>query len=280
LGDGVKLLFGCTVADGLPAYVADPLLGFLDYWKESERLLHAAIQGISMLTAMPKAVEALAKAGRLGESDPYSESLEKARAAADFAEKERARGFPLLHAHALVGAWGAFEAAVEDTVVGILVNEPAALGNEALARVRVPVAEFELLDKEDRMRLLLTEAQRSRASGRGGVDVFESLLEFVGLSGSVEPAVKDTIWELHHVRNVIVHRGSRADRRLVRDCPWMGLKVGDKVIVTHEALGKYTKALCEYTLVVARRMRKHYGIDFDPAIDGPDAAQADQPVIG
>jgi hypothetical protein len=56
--------------------------------------------------------------------------------------------------------WGAFEAAVEDTVVNLLMNESDFLQNEAFAKVRVPLAEFEALENEERMRRLVDEVGR------------------------------------------------------------------------------------------------------------------------
>lgn len=67
------------------------------------------------------------------------------------------------------------------------------------------------------------------------------------------------------MRNAIVHRGSVIDRHLVDSCPWMAVKIGDKVIVTHEALARYQKALGKYTLTVINRLRARYGIDATPA---------------
>ncbi len=65
-------------------------------------------------------------------------------------------------------------------LVGILMNEPHHLKEPSFAKVRVPLTEFEALDKEDRMRLLVEEINRSSPLGqKNGIGAFESLLEEV-----------------------------------------------------------------------------------------------------
>ena len=45
--------------DDIPRYVARPLQGFLDYQKESMRLLHMSMGGIRMITSVPHSLEVL-----------------------------------------------------------------------------------------------------------------------------------------------------------------------------------------------------------------------------
>ncbi len=254
--------------NSLPEYVSTPLQGFIDYTKESTRLLHMSMQGMSMITKLPQAVKVLEKTDHaaytpeeaLKRKEQYGRELEAIEAQAEFADRELKHGFPLLHAHTLVGLWGALEAALEDLVVGMLMNEPDLLRSELFSKVRVPLAEFESLEKEQRMRLLVEEVGRGHGLGKkAGVDGFETLLASVGLSGGIDAEIKKIIWEVSHVRNVIVHRGSVADRRLVESCPWMSLKAGGKITVAHEALWRYEKALVKYLTTVIYRARARYG---------------------
>ena len=79
---------------------------------------------------------------------------------------------------------------------------------------------------------------------------------------------------MHHIRNVIVHRASLADRRLVQNCPWLGLKLGDKVLVTHQSLGAYGEALAKYVLTILERACLRYGVDLKKRLAEPDASKA------
>jgi hypothetical protein len=261
----------------IPAYALDPLQGFLDYWENSRRLLDLSIEGLTILKDVPSILEGvrqqnehirtarkMLKDSTIVEPPPEElllEMIKNAQAKADFSEKEIKSGFPLLHAQTLVGAWGALEAAIEDMLVGILVNELQHLQQEAFGRIRVPLAEFEGLDKEERMRFLIEEINRSDSlSRKNGVDAFEALLEKFLLSGALNAEVKKTLWEINHIRNVIVHRNSLADRRLVKSCQWLKLKVGDRVIVVHDQLERYGQALSGYVKTIIGRLENRYKV--------------------
>jgi hypothetical protein len=184
---------------------------------------------------------------------------------AEFSKTEREQGFPLLHAYTLVSVWGALEAAIEDMLVGVLLNEPAVLANDELAKTKIDLATFELLNKEERMRFLLSEIQRKPASGLAqGINSFENVLKVFGLSGPVDDDIKKELWELNHLRNLIVHRASRADLRFVQACPAMNLSVGDLVIVRHERYRDYIQAVAGYVQTIVRRLSARY----DPAGQG------------
>lgn len=247
-----------------PAWAARPFRQFLAYAGESRRIMHMSETGIRMLRAVPKAVDALAVllTKEESESQEHIDEVERAAEIASFAEAECARGFPLLHAHHLVGLWGALEAAFEDVQIAFLLNDPRALTAEPFTRIKIPLAEFESTEREDRMRILSREFQRMVGlERRQGCERFEALLEPLGLSGRVTPECKRLIYEMQQVRNVLVHRGGISDRRLVEACPWMNLKVGDPVLVTWSGLSSYESALTEYITEVTCRIGKRFGID-------------------
>jgi hypothetical protein len=216
------------------------------------------------IQAKPRLIEMLGQGSDTGIAAEKKTQLERAQAEAELAHRESKTGFPLLHAHTLVGVWGAFEAAIEDTVVNVLMSQPDLLRNEVFAKVRIPLAEFETLDKEERIRRLIDELERGPSLGkRQGVYAFEMLLVPVKLASDTNPDPKKTIWEMYHVRNVIVHRGFIADKKLVEACPWLGLKVGDPITVTHESFMRYGDALREYGSTIIRRLGKRCDADVD-----------------
>jgi hypothetical protein len=256
--------------DQIPRYVANPLLEFLEYQKQSMRILHMCMSGISMQTHMPHTLRVLEETDHarrteeeaLQRKKEYQRELTIAEMRAQFATKECESGFPLLHAQSLVGLWGAFEAAVEDALVGMLLNEPGLIQSETFSKIRVSLAEFETLEREERMQYLLQELKRGQSLGRmQGVDAFEMLFQQVKLSGQVNPDTKKSVWEMHHLRNTIVHRKSLADRRLIQNCPWLGLKVGGRVVTDHESLGKYSHALGDYLMTIIYRLGEKYEVD-------------------
>lgn len=248
-----------------PAYALEPMERFTEYSESANTLLYLSMRAISMTRGVPKMFEVIASVGREAagwDEQAHKTALEKMKNDADFAAKECDTHFPLLHEFTLVGMWGAFEAAIEDLVVAILCNEPELLRADPFSKIRIPLADFETLEREDRMRILLRELQRSfRSDQRQGVKAFESILGTVALSGEVKPADREGIWEMNHARNVIVHRGSCADRTFVAACPKLGLKIGDRIQITDHLLGRYVGSLGRYAVEIIYRIGTRYGVD-------------------
>lgn len=244
----------------LPPWLAESLWGIATYFDELNKVLLISVHGNKMVQAFPKLCDLAAKEEQDAQADQrdYELFMPEIRARAEFAKNEDARGHPTLHAHALVGAWSAIEAGIEDICVGFLLNEPAFLKREVFSNVKIRLADFELLDKEERVRFLLGEVERQSAIHRQGVDRFESLLEPFGFSGQVPDEIKKAVFACHHIRNVIVHRRSIADRKIVDACPWLNLRIGEPILVTADDFCKYHHYLWEYFEVVVMRLAVHF----------------------
>ena len=218
-------------------------------------LVHLHMSAVSRLIGIP---------GFLKEAfyEPEeSEWLISARKEAERAKDEASRGFPLLHAHSLLGLWSALEALVEDVAVAWLIAKPDTLQRSEFAKIRVPIAEFQLLSIEDQMSYLIAEVQRDlRTEQRSGVARFERLLDAIGMGGSTPKEVGKAIYEAQQVRNVIAHRGGAADRRLVEACPWLGLKPGQPLAVSHKKFVYYLRAIHIYVVELINRFRAFEGM--------------------
>ena len=177
---------------------------------------------------------------------------------ATFAAEEKMRGFPVLRAQSLVAYWSTFEACIEDLCIGFLLNEPRFLSAPAFARVKIDVATYESFDTEERMRFVLGEAEQRNVSHCYGAERFERLLEPFGFAGPVDDVMKKDLRALHHIRNVLVHRRGVVDRRLVEACPWLNFNVGEEIKIDAEKYDRYTNALAQYLLALARRFQAHY----------------------
>lgn len=240
-----------------------PFAVFIDHSQEASIILGLSIDGISKLTMMPAQVKWLERNDPdLGARSDAGESarLRAARKWAEFADIQARRGFPLLYAQAVVSLWGELEALVEDFIGVWFLNMPGALKIEQVARVKVPLAEFESLDQDERVRLLVHELEDSlRASLKAGTSRFEVLFDTIGLSGQVPSGIKRDLFEMNQVRNVIVHKASVADRRLAESCPWMGVKPGASLRVGKNDMARYDHAVHEYVLSLINRVRVSLG---------------------
>ena len=213
-----------------------------------------------MLRGVPNAVEVLAKfrPGTFGEQSPQ-DALQRAKKDAEFANSEIERGFPALHAHAVVAIWGALEASIEDLLVAWVLNKPEVLQNEAFAKLKVSLGDFLWLEREEQARLLIRELERA-SSQRRGIERFESLLQAIGQSGSIDEGVRKSLFEMFQVRNVLVHRAGSADRRIAEACPWLNLTVGAPVLLDHQAFRRYVSSVDAYIANVMERVFEPFGI--------------------
>lgn len=251
------------MADKIPDYAHQPLIRCFRSAYTMGRLLHLSIWGLGIISKRPEMVRRLItltqEAGQIVTVELNSE-LEQATEDAEFTSKEKDQGFPLLHAHTLVGVWAALESGIEDTLVGILCNEPAVLRTPALAKIQIPLSRYQELDDEERMRFLLSKLQQDQASGSiQGVNLFENLLSVFNLSGPVNSSTSEAMWKMSNLRNIVVHRDSRADRRFVENCPAMNLKIGDRVIIDHDTFASTTSEAMNYVMVLVGRLATRYG---------------------
>lgn len=180
-----------------------------------------------------------------------ADRIEHAREIETLAQAEVKADFPLLHSAAAVLIWGALEAAFRDFFVRWLVTHPSSLSVPEFKNIRVRVAEYESFEGEDRMRFLAGVLEREfAASLKPGVGRFECLLRPLGIVPNVSKDVRRNLSELASVRNVIVHRASVADSRLLELCPWLGLKQGDLIIIGRTTFDRYERAASEYAAAV------------------------------
>ena len=125
------------------------------------------------------------------------------------------------------------------------------LSVEAVRKIRVSIGEYEALDTNEPYLYLVDLLQREvSAPLKSGINRFETLLEPFGLSGEVAADLRKTLFELNQVRNIIVHRGSVADRKFVNSCPWLGLQIGQSVRVCPRDFARYFVAVLNYAIVV------------------------------
>jgi hypothetical protein len=255
-------------------YAFKPLRDFVEFLISSLKITHFSTRGMTMLLNSPKMnqrlIDLTEQTGRVV-SEGLRSDLEESLRDAAFIEQERKKGFSTLNAYGVVGCWGAFEAAVEDTVVAILCHEPLLLKKEPFSKIKLPLSKFENLDRDERMRLIVTEVTRTQLATGHGASAFEPLLGLFDLSGDIARDTKKILWEMNHVRNVIVHRNSHADARLVEECPWLGLKSGDIIYVDAEKFIAYTDALIEYVRILNERLTVRYPSG-TPTIEESDTA--------
>ena len=116
------------------------------------------------------------------------------------------------------------------------------------------------MDDEEKAHYLVGLVEQNAAAPlKRGVNRFECLLELLGLGGPIDEKVRDAIFEMQQVRNVIVHRRGIADTRFCRSCPSFQLSPSGRVMVSHPMWEKYHRATLEYFIEIMCRTADKFG---------------------
>jgi len=200
---------------------------------------------------------------KLTEEQEARSRIKIAEERAKFAQMEIDSGFAIVNSHVVAALWGSEEAFLHNFACQWLMNRPESLLKEPWSNLRVRVGEYEKLDPEAKVEYLFEMLEQSLGSNlKQGINRFESIFHVLGLSGSVEKTVKDSIFELQQIRNVVVHKRGIADRRLCTACPWLDLQPGQRVLVSSEMINRYSMALLKYTMQAKQRV-----VDFFRMLD-------------
>lgn len=186
--------------------------------------------------------------------------VEKAVASLAVAKEEAAAGFPSLFKMAVVRLCSILETMVDDFAVGMLCVHPELRRVEAVAKLKGALVEFIALDHAEQAEYLLEALQHElKTTFKQGVGKFESVLSALALGGAVDESVRRTLLELFETRNAIIHRDGAADARIVKNCPWLGLKLGDPIRVTYTQYNRYSMAAGWYVMDLLGRMNAYHG---------------------
>jgi len=242
-----------------PEIEQDRVLAQLEHVGEIHRSLWLSKQAILRMVSLGDQMKAaLAYRREFPEEgkDP-AELEERARRAdemAALAKSEVESDFPILHGQTAVSLWGMFEAILEDFCIEWMESYPRALDNPQICRLKLPLVQFINMNKREQCRVILHELQRATGVElAAGVTVAEKTLDVFGLVPTVEPDLRRNIFELHQVRNVVVHRGGIADKKFVDACPWTGIVTSARIQLGTEDYRRYAGSVDQYLSAVVRK---------------------------
>jgi len=244
----------------LKRWAASPFQNVIEHLRDSTAFAETVSFGIANMGRLALAEELFQELDKLCDptAPPNQESqdrLEDLRRRSQAAREQLDNGLPLLHSQLSIGIWSVVEAAMDDFIVAWLCNVPESLLRDEFGRVRFTINEFEQLDRESRMQVVVEEFKRTiRSDSKLGVERFEALLKPIGLSGSVDENDRRDIFELSQMRNAILHRGSRADKKLKAACPWISAQPGEKIVLLREDSDRYVRAVTNYLKAVIHRV--------------------------
>jgi hypothetical protein len=172
-----------------------------------------------------------------------------------YAQDQQEQGFPQLWAFAAIRLWGILEVALDDLAVGRLRSMSPETATQVVSGIRGPLLEFASASPDDQADILTAELKReTKASLQRGLARFEVVLSALNLGGGAHESVRRTLLELQAVRNNLTHRSATIDKRLAAQCPWLDLRIGEKLRLTPRHFQRYRVAASWYLAELARRV--------------------------
>jgi hypothetical protein len=176
---------------------------------------------------------------------------------------------PYLVGIAVIRLWSILEVAADELALHLLKTLPKVRQNDAVRKLKGSLIDFVNLSPEDQAQQLLKQLKDDlKANLKAGITHFEDVFNALGVGDSVEPTVKNTLFELSEVRNVLTHRTGIVDSRLVNNCPQLKVKLGDKLILANHHLYAYVGAASWYiNELYCRQVKAESGQDICNAED-------------
>lgn len=234
-----------TLAE-LPAWLALPyrhcFLGITD----EGRFQRLAAAGLNAVQQKPELMKVLSAVGH-PKVDIDEQSMKEAEDDAGWVEAEAQRDHPILHARSSVALWSHLEVFSEDLAVAWLLNREDAWNAETIQDLKISVATFERLDRDERARHVISEVQKKEKSElKGGLAPITLVLEKLNIAPELGDNVRKALHELRQVRNAIMHRGGRADRRLREGCTDVPWAIGQRIMISEDLFWWYYQAALHF----------------------------------
>lgn len=246
-----------------PPWFPQIMYNFVAEYKSLGQILRLTTGAISFLKLTPDMLKEL---DALDASIPKKqfplEIIQKAEHMSTLAEKEISSDFPLIRGQTAVGLWAILEATMLDIAASWIYHDRNTLGSESISKIRIRVSDYDRMNRRDRAEYLVEQLQKDLGfNEKQGVSRFESLLSNFYKTEELPPLLRKTLFELSQVRNAIVHRAYRTDRLLIKCCPWLHLKKGERLQVTGDMLSRYFSAVGLYIEWTCYSASRHFGND-------------------
>lgn len=224
-------------------------------------LVHAAAHAMWIMPNMPFVVQAEHEKERPVDEGTAAHRESELRDIVETATKSVKlieTEFRLLYVLGSVWTWASVEALVEDLVLdGIRHSRPEDLAPR-LKGLKVSADIALAGDLDGLVRAVYREWEAKQGSSAGATQ-FEHVLALAGLDGAVPASVGRAVFELGHVRNVLLHRGGIVDAAFVGACPWVDATAGSEIRVTHHRFEEYAFAVMHYVALLRVRIADAFG---------------------
>lgn len=148
----------------------------------------------------------------------------------------------------LVGAWAIIEAAFDDLIIKILLNDPEATNKlEGAGIKRIPNDSYKTEKWAKKTYLKMESKAKDQAKGFV-VETHKKILEIFGIKLEFPNDRARTIEELNQVRNCILHNQGAIDEKAINVCPRLTKYLGMPIPATDPLFTIALHILLNYTI--------------------------------
>jgi hypothetical protein len=217
--------------------------------------LRQASKASETLDLIRRANEALEREDHpLNDPAKFNEFRDKAQKLQTWAAQAQP-GFPYLYELLLIRLWCILENLIEQLATARLHHISALDQHEALAKLKVSILDYLALDQVEKRSYLYEELCKTIGTKeRRGAGKYEAVLAAVGLSGPLADLPSRMLLEASVVRNLVIHKGGRVDRRSEKACPWLSTTFGSRIRLDPRSFYRYALAVRWYIQEIDRRL--------------------------
>jgi hypothetical protein len=161
--------------------------------------------------------------------------------------------FNLLCGNTLVALCGGLESLVKDVVAASLLEDERLVERLRDQKLRISVSDALASDAEERARFIVDILYTEEGAKLGQAERFMRLLKSINRDTDVklDDNGRNNINEAFEIRNAIVHRGSRFDRRLKLKMPHFDQAVGTPIDVGETRFRAYRNSIMQFSGEIA-----------------------------
>lgn len=174
--------------------------------------------------------------------------MKQAQSDSAFAAQEAKTGFKTICTHSAVAIWAAIETAIEQTLLNHIRTLPDSKAMMAAIAPSLSTDKLQTSSEADLRKLL--------RRWEGALDEPDSIqravhmLAAMKLKMSLPEEVRRCLAEMGEVRNAVLHRGGVVDEWFVLKCPWVGLRLGDALVVDEAKLEAFIDAAHKFSVAL------------------------------
>lgn len=235
--------------------VRQRLIQLLNDLTDVRDLFYMTIDGLHMVSTRKNSLKVLIKTSKSKEEvEELEAELESAERDAGLYKKHEDDNFTNVTEMYVVYLWGKVDNLIKDVLTEYIDLDDFSKYDKIPA-INLPLAVLSMTDREKKYYIISQIEQKLNISLKQGVAKFEEMLKVFDMGGNIPKKLRDKLFELSNVRNIIAHNSSFADDRFISNCPWMGYSVGERLKLSPEYFGECHRAVFDYLMHITFRLR-------------------------